>query len=225
MIPEPVSCPDSSDRLGQAEVEDFHPARLPVEPDVARLNVAVDQLAFVGGGQSRGRLPADAQHLGQRQPAFALQPIFQRLALQERHGQEGHAPVFIHMVDRDDVLVLDGGRGLGLAQEALPGGGVAGQRGPNDLEGHAAPELPVLGLEDDAHAPGAEYLEDAVPSQPADLARPLGLRQHRDHLMGDLIGLGHVCVAGVAGHGSSRSRAGGRRLGGCAGGGQALRAE
>ena len=34
-------------------------------------------------------------------------------------------------------------------------------------------ELGVLGLEDDAHAAGAEHLQDAIAAQPADLVRLL----------------------------------------------------
>jgi hypothetical protein len=52
-----------------------------------RLDVAVDQAALVGGGQPLLDLTADAQHLWQRQPLVALEPLVERLALQQFHGQ------------------------------------------------------------------------------------------------------------------------------------------
>ena len=50
---------------GQAEVGDLHlRCAPPSSRTFARLDVAVDQVARVGGGQSLGDLPADPQHLG-----------------------------------------------------------------------------------------------------------------------------------------------------------------
>ena len=64
-------------------------------------------------------------------------PVVQRLALEERHGQEGDAAVLADLIDGDDVVVLDGGRGPGLAQEALPGRGPGGQAGSMALSATA----------------------------------------------------------------------------------------
>ena len=61
---------------------------------------------------------------------------------------------------------------LGLAQEALAGGLAGGQARQHGLDGQLAFELRVLGLEDHAHAAGAEHLEDAKAAQPADLVGP-----------------------------------------------------
>ena len=59
---------------------------------------------------------------GSGSSAFAAEALVERLALEELHGQEGHAAVLAHLVDGDDVVVLDGRRRLRLAQEALAGG-------------------------------------------------------------------------------------------------------
>ena len=107
---------------GQAEIEDLDAAAAAFQPDVGRLDVAVDQAVLVGRRQPLGDLPADAQHLGDGQLASrASRRSSSGSPLQELHGQEGHAAVLADLVDGDDVVVLDGGRGLGLAQEALPG--------------------------------------------------------------------------------------------------------
>ncbi len=73
----------------------------------------------VGRIQPLGDLPADAQHLGQRRLRLALQPVFQRFAAQQRHGEEQHAAIFLDLIDRDDVVVFQPGRGPRLAQKAL----------------------------------------------------------------------------------------------------------
>ena len=121
IAPSCVSWPSCSGGSGQAEVEDLHAVRLRLQPDVGRLDVAVDQPALVGRRQSPRHLPADAEHLGQRELALALQSRVERLAFEELHGQEGHAAILADLVDGDDVVVLDRRRGSGLAQEALPG--------------------------------------------------------------------------------------------------------
>ena len=165
---------------GQAEIEDLDPSLMGgIEPDVAGLDVAVDQAAFVGGGQPLGDLPADPQHLGDARLAALLQPLVQRHALEELHRQEGDAVVLIDLEDGDDVVVVDGGHGLGLAQEALAGAGVGGQAGQHRLEGDEAFQLEVFGLVDDAHAAAAQFLEDAIAAQPADLVGLLRRRQRQ----------------------------------------------
>src|SRR5262249_7165049 len=156
---------------GQAEIDDRYPAALAFQVDVCRLDVAVNQPLGVGDFESFGNFPADTQHLGHGQPAaFVVKPIFQRLPLEQLHRQEGDAAVFADLVDRDDVLVLDGGGGPRLVQEALAVG--LGDDGrPHRLESNAALQLRVLGLENDAHAAGAQYPQHAIVGESAELVR------------------------------------------------------
>ncbi len=78
-----------ADRAGQAKVENLHAASgrgrswraKSFEPDVGRLDVAVDQPTLVRRRQAQRDLPADTQHLGYRKFARALQPHIQRLPL------------------------------------------------------------------------------------------------------------------------------------------------
>ena len=51
---------------------------------------------------------------------------------------------------------------FGLAPEAREGVRVPGQLRGQELEGHVAPELRVLGFVHDAHAPAAELRRDPV---------------------------------------------------------------
>jgi hypothetical protein len=163
---------------GQAEIDDPDPTPPLLQPHVRRLDVTVDQPPGVGRGQAVGDFPADAQHLGQRQPAAGpLQPLFERLAAEQLHGQERHAAVLADLIDGDDVLVLDGRGQPGLAQEAAVELGVGRQGRPHDLQGHRAAEVGVLGLEDDAHGADPQDLQDAVGTQAAQLVWLLRRRQ------------------------------------------------
>ena len=160
-------------RVRQAEIEDLHAAFFALQPDVGRLDVPVDQTAFVGGRQALGHFPADAQHFRQRQLALALKAVVQRLAFEELHGQEGDAAVLADLVDGDDVIVLEGGRRPGLAQETLLGRVAGGQAGQHGLQGDETLQLGILGLEDDAHAAGSEHLKNTVGTEPAQLVGSL----------------------------------------------------
>ena len=66
------------------------------------------------------------------------------------------------VIDADDVGVLQAGRGLGLAPEALDEAGVGGEAAVQQLEGHLAPELLVLGQVDVGHAAAAQARDDLV---------------------------------------------------------------
>ena len=86
----------------------------------------------------------------------------QRLALQQFHGNEGAAFVFIDVVDGADVRVIQGRGGPRFALEPFEGLMVLGKVFGQELEGYEAAELGVLGLVYDAHAPAAQLLENAV---------------------------------------------------------------
>ena len=94
------------------------------QPDVGWLNISMNEAMLVSRRQPQGNLPADAQHLGDGQFALALQPGVQRLSLEQGHGQEGNVVAardgdFTDLKNGYDVVVLDGGSRLGLAEETL----------------------------------------------------------------------------------------------------------
>ena len=90
------------------------------EQHVARLDVAVDQVGRMGGGQPLGDLPADPQHLGHVERTDAVEPLLERLAGDELHRQVGQR-LLADLVHLHHVLVPDLRRRPGLAQEALAG--------------------------------------------------------------------------------------------------------
>ena len=95
------------------------------------------------------------------------------LALDELHGVIADIPVLAHIVDRNDVGVVQPCRGAGLAAEPLLDQPVAGNLPWQDLERHAAAQRDLLGLVHDAHAAPADLAEDPVV---ADLLREWWIR-------------------------------------------------
>jgi hypothetical protein len=71
-------------------------------------------------------------------------------------------------MNRDDMLMSDGGGGAGLADETLPGRAVGGQLHRQHLDGDDAVQALVKGLEDGAEAPLADDLEDLVVVEPSE---------------------------------------------------------
>jgi hypothetical protein len=167
-----------------------------LQPQVGRLDVAVDQTALVGRSQAGGGLAADPQHFvnGQR-PLRPAQARLQRLAPQQWHRQERHAVLLGGLVDGDDVVVLDGGDRLGLGEEPLQDAGARHQLRLDDLHGDLAFQARVVGLEDHAHAAGAEQRQDVVRPQPAQFAGLVGGTQEAERRQ---TGAGPGRLAGVA---------------------------
>ena len=99
----------------------------------------------------------------------------QLFALQQLHDDEEAAIVLAHVVDGDDVGMVQLRARLGLAEEA--GAQLVGDLdlGRDDLEGDLTIEDGVVGLEDHAHAPAADPVDDPIlpdllgqPGRPAD---------------------------------------------------------
>ena len=100
--------------LGEAKVAD-QDAAVARDHHVVRLDVAVDQPGGVCRGHAPTRGQKDVQRLapGPRR----LQPVAQRLALDELHGAEQTVSVGAELVDADDVRMVHAGHRLGLAPQ------------------------------------------------------------------------------------------------------------
>ncbi len=120
--------------------------------------------------QSPADLACDPQGLGHGQPSLALQPMLQALAPESLHHQVGSAALLADLVDRDDVVVLERGRHLGLAEEADPHQRT-GHLGLEHFHRHPTPQDRIFRLEDQAHPAGAEQAEDPIPGESAPLVR------------------------------------------------------
>ncbi len=141
--------------LGDAEVEDLHEAVVAPatdEEDVVGLQIAVDDAAPVRGGQGRGDLGRDVEHLVGRHRA-AADPIGEGLALQVLHHEVGGAVGELpEVADVDDVGVADGRRRLRLANEAAHDLLVAGDLAAEHLHREALVQGGVGREVDHAHA-------------------------------------------------------------------------
>ena len=104
-------------QLGDPEVHDLHGAVVE-QPDVRRLDVAVDDPVLVGVGEAAADLDHDVEHLGEEQRLAGADQGLEVGAGQELHGDERHAAVLAQLVDGDDVGVLQARRRLGLDLEA-----------------------------------------------------------------------------------------------------------
>src|SRR5262249_11184848 len=79
----------------------------------------------------------------------------------ELHGVEVHAALAADRVDRNDVRMMQLGRGLRLVLEALQMLGIHCRSERQDLEGNAAPQRKLFGFIDDSHASPAQFAQDA----------------------------------------------------------------
>ena len=156
--------------LGDAEVEELGPLtprqiRVDVghEHDVVGLEIAVIDALFVGGGQRRGDLPGQPQHLGQRQHAFLLLALVERLAFEKLHHQVGGAIGQLPIVgDLNDSGVIDQVYRARFIEKTRRDLGLLRVLGVQDLDRHATANRLLDRLENGAHASFSELTLDAI---------------------------------------------------------------
>jgi hypothetical protein len=149
--------------LGEAEVSEVdvlvRPRR---DEDVGRLDVAVHEAERVRGGEAGRDLGHDPHGVcGVERPVGADERA-EVGALDEAHGQEERPFDLAGLVDRDDVRVVDRGRELRLALEALAEARVVSALGRDQLERDRSLQDELRRAIDDAHAAAARALLDAV---------------------------------------------------------------
>ena len=144
------------DGLGQAEVGDLGHA-VGRQEDVGRLQVAVDDPAFVRRLERFRDLNADGDRLVQRDRP-ARDPIRQVLPADQFHRQEVDRFHTVQAMDHRDVGVIQRSQESGLSVEAGQALGVVRQRIGKDLERHRPVESCIGGSPDLAHPAGADSL-------------------------------------------------------------------
>ena len=157
----------------------------------------MDQAGLVGMLQPVGRL---ADIVGGDEiihGAVVLDHLLQIAALDVLHHQVMDVAVVVDVVGPDDIAVIQGGGGLGLAMEAGQIGRVFDAMLGQDLDRPASLHEHVLGQVDAAHAAGAQVVEELVLSEeeafvPAFeevVALPAGQETGLDQLFSDDVGL------------------------------------
>ncbi len=131
------------------------------EQDVLGLDVAVDDVVAVRVAQGVGHLPADLERLLERELPLALEPLPQRLTLDERHDVVEEAGGFAGVVEGQDVGVAQARREANLPEKPL-GAEAGGELGAENLESDRPVVLEVAGEVHHGHAARAEFPLDRV---------------------------------------------------------------
>ena len=157
-----VSSTSGPPRIRQAEVENLHPPVIRDE-QVAGLDVAMHHAARVRRREAARDLPRVLGGLPRGKGA-ALEPLRQRLPLEDFGDDEGGVGLDADVVDRKDVGMIQPARGARLLFEPAPAHGVAGELRGKHLEGDVALQLRIaraIHLSHASCAKGAEDLETA----------------------------------------------------------------
>ena len=103
----------------QRDPEVGHHLTAIVEQDVLGFDVAVDDVMAMGVVECVGDGGGDAHRFLDAELRFAVEPVPQRLAVDERHDIIKERVGFARIEQRQDVGVLKIGRGRDLLQEAV----------------------------------------------------------------------------------------------------------
>jgi hypothetical protein len=165
--------------LGEAEVGDPEAALVP-EEEVRGLDVAVDEAGSVGVLESPGGFEADDERLREAQAVAPVEQHAEAAAAQVLGDEEGRPAVLADVVDGEQVRVVEAGGGAGLGGEPAADHRVGGERVVEDLHGHLALELGVLGQEHARRRTHAQQADEPVPAaqHTADLVRGDGGHRH-----------------------------------------------
>ena len=150
--------------LGEAEVEYFETA-VGGEHDVGGLEVAVHDAARVGGRHRVGERDGDVEE-GRAIDLAVGEDCDQRAALDQLHGEEVSAGIFLDRVDGDDAGVVERGQRLRFAAEALEALWAGLDLGRQHLECNATQEPRVERRVDLAHTALAQERFDRVGAEP-----------------------------------------------------------
>ena len=149
------------DGLGQTEIgdQDLPP---PVDENVLRLEIAMDDALIMRRLQPLADLPEDVDDARQRQASFASQQGREVLTIDILHRQELDAAGFAEVVNAQDVFVSDVAGELDLALESIEDRRMAGEIEADHFQGDVAVELAIAREINLTHTALAEPLHDVV---------------------------------------------------------------
>ena len=111
--------------------------------------------------QRIGYVNSDFQQIIQRQ-GLPVDAVLQRRALQQFHGDERRSAVFVDVVNRADIGMIQRRSGLRLAPEAFQRRLVLHHFARQEFQRHLPPQLGILRAINHAHSAAANFLDDAV---------------------------------------------------------------
>ena len=143
---------------GESEVEDLHRS-VRADPDVRRLQIAVDDSDSVRRLETGRDLRGDAEGLVERQRP-SRQPLLEPFPLDQLEDEVNGAPRLFDAVKGRDVRVIQRAEEAGLALEAGPALRVAREGVRKGLDRDLAVEPRVARPKDLTHPPSPERRED-----------------------------------------------------------------
>ena len=147
--------------FGEAEVEHLRLSALR-HKNIGGLDVAMDDAFRVGGFERVGDLNSQVEHLIEGEWLFG-DPVFQRLPFKQLHRDERDqfAAIVHHInfVNRADIRMVQRRGCACFALKSLKRRAILRKSFRQELQGHLAAELGVLGLVHDAHAAAAELFQ------------------------------------------------------------------
>ena len=146
--------------LREPEVEDLQ-APLARHEEVVRFQVAVDDAFVMRGGQSLGDLARIVDGFARRERGSA-QPAPEGLALEQLRHDVRRALVRAHVVDRQDIGMIQLTGRARLLLEAMQPARILRERLGDQLDRHLAPEPWIPRAVDLAHAAGTKPSDDLI---------------------------------------------------------------
>jgi len=192
------------EELGEAEVQHLHEAVV-VHEQVARFDVAVRDALFVRVLKPGGGLHRVADGFAHRETPVRREPPVERVALDVLEHEEVRALVARHVVGVNDVRVVEGRGGAGLAVEPFDVLGFLRPPRGEHFERDAAAQRGVFGEKHLAHAARTNLVQNAVRPE----AEPLVLALQNEARLKRRQDAGlHEARGGVGGRGRQRPGAG-----------------
>ena len=147
-----------SERTSDAEIRHHRTSGLVVDDDVVRLDITVDDVAIVRVSERFGDFSQNATHLYGWHWTVLLQAHAEVVALDVRHDEVDEIVALFDGVDRNDVRVIQLGRGLGFAQESLTNVGAEAQLRRQHFDRDLALQPFVTRAVHDAHAATTHFV-------------------------------------------------------------------
>ena len=143
------------DELGESKVEHFH---VPVgaQHDVLGLDVAVEDVRLVSGGERARDADRDVDDLADAERLAGVEAVAQRLPFDVLGRDEVPRLLLPHLVDGNDVGVVELRGRARLALEPAHTLGVFGEALRQELQGDFPPQGGVLGEVNLSHAADTE---------------------------------------------------------------------
>ena len=133
-----------------------------IHHDVAWLDIAVNKAALMCIVECAGELVDNVHNALVREGATCLDEPCQRAPFYVFHGNVVYVVLAAHVIDGDDVRMLQGGRRTRFTQKACHHVRIHCLLGGEDLDRHRVFQHRVIALVDGGHAAGTDLCDDVV---------------------------------------------------------------